>query len=105
MLPDFRPARDELLQIFFEFLVKGSGLRCGRGIRAVRNGQEAAEMLVQGGKILRLFRAWRQAEEIALRRAFEFGSLFVERRDRIGKSSLPCFRGPLLPLRAHRSDL
>jgi len=82
-----------------------TGLRRGCGIGAVRNRQDAAEMLVQAGKILRLFRAGRQAVEIALRGAFQFGSLLVESRDRIRKSALPCFRGAFLQLCAHRLNL
>src|SRR5712664_2892812 len=66
LLADFRPARDKFLKSFFEFLVDGSGLRSGCGVGTVRNRQDAAEMLVQAGEILRLFRARRQSVEIAL---------------------------------------
>jgi len=45
LLPDFRPARDEFLESFFEVFEYGSGLRRGCGIGAVRNSQDAAEML------------------------------------------------------------
>src|SRR6202158_4870837 len=103
--PDFRPARNEFLETFFEFLEYGSGLRRGGGIGAVRNGQDAAEMLVQAGEILWLFRAGRQSVEIALRGAFQFGSLLVESSDRIRKSALPCFRGAFLQLCEHRLNL
>src|SRR5258708_37867882 len=105
LLPDFRPARDEILKGFFEVLVYGSGLRRGCGICAVRNREDAAEMLVQAGKILRLLPAGRQAEEIALRCAFHFSSLFIESRDRIRKRALLCFRGALLQLGTHRLNL
>src|SRR5260370_12344166 len=97
-LPDFRPARKEFFKSLFEFLVDGSGLCRGRGIGAVRNRQDPAEMLVQAGKILRLFRAWRQAAEIALRCPLHFGSLFVQSRDRIPQRALPFLPGPLLHL-------
>src|SRR5713101_4511560 len=104
-LPDFRPARKEFFKSLFEFLVDGSGLCRGCGIGAVRNRQDPAEMLVQAGKVFGLLRAWRQAEEIALRCPFQFGSLFVQSRDRIRERALPCLRGALLQLRANRLNL
>jgi len=36
---------------------------------------------------------------------FHFRSLFVQSRDRLGESALPCFRGAFLQLCAHRSNL
>ena len=88
-----------------EFLVDGTGLRGRCGIRAVRYGQDPAEMLVQAGEILRLLRSRRQTEEVALRRTFQFRSLFIQSRNGIRKSALPCFRSALLQLRPHCSNL
>src|SRR6202158_3838236 len=65
LLPDFRPARDEFLESFFEVFEYGSGLRRGCGIGAVRNSQDAAEMLGQNGEILRLFCSGGGSVEIA----------------------------------------
>ena len=62
-------------------------------------------MLIQGGKTLRLLPSRRQAEEIALRSAFHFGGLLVDSGDGIGNGTLPCFRGTILQLRAHRPNL
>jgi len=104
LLPDFRPARDEFLESFFEFLEYDSGLRRGCGIGAVRNRQDPPKCWFKLEKFSGCF-ARAASRRNCSARPFHSAVLLVESRDRIRKSALPCFRGAFLQLCAHRLNL
>src|SRR6202790_810897 len=101
----FFPLGDEFVEGVFEFLIDGRRLGCGRGIRAIGDGQQRVEVLVERGKIFGLFAAGGRAEKTGLGHTLQLGGLLVQSRDQTGKWTLGRLARPLLQLRAHRLHL
>src|SRR5208282_4050334 len=79
------PFRGERSARGLELAPHRRGLRRGSAVAAIRNAQQALEVLAQRGKVFLLFSRWRSAEEAGARGAFQRFQFFVERGDGIAE--------------------